>query len=75
MENYPACKELILNLLNLFFYVFHIDFLEMTVIVILLLILANCVRNESCREKLEPTSPNGTNTQDAAIISMHRCPI
>ena len=39
----------------------------------LLLILANCVRDESCREKLAPISPNGSIIQDDAIIAAHRC--
>ena len=41
----------------------------------LLLILVNCFRDESCREKLAPTSPSGSNIIDAAINSAHRCTI
>ena len=37
------------------FYVFHIDFRQY----FLLIILANCVRDESCGEKLAPISPRG----------------
>ena len=39
----------------------------------LLLILANCVRDESCREKLAPISPTGSIIQDAAVNPAHRC--
>ena len=42
-------------------------------ITFLLLILVNCIRDESCREKLAPTSPSGSNIIDAAINSAHRC--
>ena len=35
--------------------------------------LVNCVRDESYREKLAPTSPSGSNIIDAAINSAHRC--
>ena len=52
-----------LQTLKSIFYVFHIDFY--------LLILANCVRDESCREKLAPTSPNGSKIQDVAGNSVH----
>ena len=37
------------------------------------LILADCVRDESCREKIVPTSQNDSNIQDAAVNSAHRC--
>ena len=37
----------------------------------LLLILANGVRDESCREKLAPISPNGS--IDAAVNPARRC--
>ena len=36
----------------------------------LLLILANCVRDESCREKLAAISPNSFIIQDAAVITL-----
>ena len=39
----------------------------------LLLILVNCVRDKSCREKLAPTSPSGSNIIETAINSAHRC--
>ena len=39
----------------------------------LVLILANCVRDESCREKLAPISLNGSIIQDAAVNPAHRC--
>ena len=39
----------------------------------LLMILVNCVRDESCREKLAPTSPSGSYIIDAAINSAHKC--
>ena len=39
----------------------------------LFLILANCVHDESCREKLVPTSPIGSNIQGAAVNSAQRC--
>ena len=39
----------------------------------LLLILANCVRDESCREKTAPISPDGSIIQDAAVNPAHRC--
>ena len=39
----------------------------------LLLVLANCVRNESCREKLAPIFPNGSKLQDAAVNPAHKC--
>ena len=39
----------------------------------LLLILANCVRNEICRESSAPISPNGSKSQHAAVNSAHRC--
>ena len=35
-------------------------------------ILANCVRDESCREKIAPISPNGSEIQDAAVSRAHR---
>ena len=41
----------------------------------LLLILANCVRDESFREKLAPIYPNGSIIQDAAVNPEHRCPL
>ena len=37
----------------------------------LLLIVANCVRDESCREKIAPISPNGSIIQDAAVNPVH----
>ena len=39
----------------------------------LLLILANCVRDGSCREKSAPISPNGSIIKDAAVSPTHRC--
>ena len=42
-------------------------------ITFLLLILANCVHYESCREKLEPIPPDGSTIQDAAVNPAHRC--
>ena len=39
----------------------------------LLLILANCVHDDSCREKLAPISPNGSKIQDAAVNPAHIC--
>ena len=33
----------------------------------------NCVRNDSCREKIAPTSPNSSNIQDAVVNCAHRC--
>ena len=33
------------------------------------LILANFVHGESCREKIAPISPDGSNIQDAAVNS------
>ena len=36
-------------------------------ITFLLLILSNCVRDESCRETLAQVSPNGSIIQDAAV--------
>ena len=39
----------------------------------LLLILADCVRDESCREKLASISPNGSIIQDAPVTPAHRC--
>ena len=39
----------------------------------LLLILANCVRYESCGEKLAPISQNGFIIQDGAVNLAHRC--
>ena len=41
-------------------------------ITFLLLILANCVSDESCREKLAPISPNGSIIQVAAVSPAHR---
>ena len=41
----------------------------------LLLILANCVCDKSCREKLAPISPTGSIIQDAAVNPAHRCTI
>ena len=38
----------------------------------LLLILANCVRDESCGEKLAPISQNCSQIQLAAVNSGHR---
>ena len=38
---------------------------------ILAITLANCVRDESCREKLAPTSPIGFNIKYAAVNSVH----
>ena len=35
--------------------------------------LENCVPDDSCREILVPTSPNGSKIQDAAVISVQRC--
>ena len=35
-------------------------------------ILANCIRDGSCREKLVPTSSNESNIQEAAVNSAHR---
>ena len=35
--------------------------------------LVNCVHDESCREKLAPTSPSGSLIIDAAINSAYRC--
>ena len=55
---------------KLIFYVFHIDFRRL---LFLLLILVNCVRDESCKEKLAPTSPSGSNIIETSINSAHRC--
>ena len=46
----------------------HSSFMFFTLIFgdnFLLLILANCFRDESCREKLAPISANGSIIQDA----------
>ena len=56
-------------MLNSFIFVFHVDFWAIT---FLLLILVNCVLDESCKEKLAPTSPSGSNVIDAAIHYAHR---
>ena len=50
-----------------FFYIIDDNFL--------LLILVNCVRDESCKEILAPTSPSGSDMIDAAIYCAHRCTI
>ena len=39
----------------------------------LLPILANYVRDESCREKLAPITRNWSIIQDAAVNPAHRC--
>ena len=54
--------------LNSSFYGFTHWFLAIT---FLLLILVNSVRNESCREKIVPTSANGSITQNATTNSAH----
>ena len=41
-------------------------------ITILLLILANCVRDESCREKLAPISPRGPKFLAQTDFCVHR---
>ena len=51
-----------------FFYVFHIDFQQL----VFMFNLSKLFHNESCREKLAPTSPNGSNIVDAAVNSVHR---
>ena len=58
------------NIPNSSFYVFHIDFRRLH---FLLLILANSVCDESCREKLVPISPNGSIILEAAVNPAHRC--
>ena len=40
---------------------------------VLLLVLADCVRDERYREKLAPISPNCSIIQDAAVNPAHRC--
>ena len=56
--------------LKLDFLCFSHWFSEIT---FLLLILVSCVRDESFREKLAPTSPSGSNVIDAAISSAQGC--
>ena len=40
---------------------------------IFILILANCVRDESCREKLALISPNDFIIQDSTVDPAQRC--
>ena len=51
------------------FYVFHIDFSD---IFFLLIILANCVRDESCGEKIAPISPRGRKFVAQTVFCIHR---
>ena len=46
---------------------------QFSAITFLLLILANCVRDESCRQKLEPISADGSIIQDVAVNPALRC--
>ena len=41
-------------------------------ITFLLLILVNCVRDESCREKLAPISPSGPKFVAQTDVCVHR---
>ena len=45
-------------------FFFHIHWHWFMAITFLILILANCFRDESCRENLAPTSPNGSGQND-----------
>ena len=53
------------------YFVFHINLRRY----LFIFVLVNCVRDESCREILAPTSPSGIDIIDTAIISAHRCTI
>ena len=52
------------------FYVLHIDFSAITKIIFL--ISANCVRDESCREKMSTKFSNGSTIQDMVFLCVER---